>query len=155
VTYNLGFMIESVVALLLLVTIGYCVVLNRRLKRLKDDEQTLKATISELITATEMAERAVEGLKVTAHECEGTLGARLQAAERFCADLNRQVRAGELILNRLSRIAVAARTPTEASLPAPAPPAPVAKASSDPKAVAAAAQAFADRARGRSNVMAA
>ena len=35
-------MIESLVAVLLLLTIGYCVVLNRRLKRLKADEQALK-----------------------------------------------------------------------------------------------------------------
>ena len=36
-----GLMIESLVAVLLLVTIGYCVVLNGRLKRLKADEQAL------------------------------------------------------------------------------------------------------------------
>ena len=78
-------MIESLVAILLLVTIGYCIVLNSRLKRLKADEQSLKATISELITATEMAERAVAGLKTTAHEAESTLGERLKSAERCCA----------------------------------------------------------------------
>ncbi len=85
-------MIESLVAVLLLLTIGYCVVLNQRLKRLKADEQSLKATISELITATEIAERAIAGLKMTARECEDTLGERLKAAERFCAELSRQVR---------------------------------------------------------------
>ena len=52
-----GLMIESLVALLLLLTIGYCFILNNRLRRLKADELALKATISELITATEMAER--------------------------------------------------------------------------------------------------
>src|SRR5262249_16862311 len=74
VNFTFGLMIESLVAVLLLITIGYCVVLNRRLKRLKGDEQALKATISELITATEIAGRAVAGLKATAQDCDGTLG---------------------------------------------------------------------------------
>ena len=58
-----GLMIESLVAILLLVTIGYCVLLNRRLTHLKANEQTLKTTIAELVAATEGAERAIAGLK--------------------------------------------------------------------------------------------
>jgi len=147
VSYGFGLMIESLVAVLLLLTIGYCVVLNKRLKRLRADEQSLKATISELITATEMAERAVAGLKATAHECEDTLGERLRIAERFCADLSRHVKAGEIIINRLTRVVVAARPVLEA--------APAASTAPDPKVVAAAAQAFAERARERVNALAA
>ena len=76
-------MIESLVAVLLLLTIGYCVVLNRRLKKLKADEQALRDMIAELITATEIAERAIAGLKVTVQDCDQTLGERLRAAERM------------------------------------------------------------------------
>ena len=54
-----GLVIEGLVAVLLIVTIGYCILLNKRLQRLKADEQSLKATIAELITATEIAERAI------------------------------------------------------------------------------------------------
>ena len=75
---TVSLMIESLVAVLLLVTIGYSVVLNGRLKRLKADEQALKATISELITATEIAGRAIAGLKATAREADRTLGERLR-----------------------------------------------------------------------------
>jgi len=132
-------MIESLVAFLLLLTIGYCVVLNRRLKRLKGDEQALKATISELITATEIAGRAVAGLKATAQDCDGTLGERMRAAERLCVGMERQLKAGELLLGELIRTGIA---------PPPEPaPAPMSAKSPDAKAVAAAAQAFADRAR--------
>ena len=60
--HSFGFMIEALVAVLLVVTIGYCMLLNKRLLRLKADEQSLKATIGELITATEIAERAIGGL---------------------------------------------------------------------------------------------
>ena len=147
--HGFGLMIESLVAFLLLLTIGYCVILNRRLKRLKADEMSLKATISELITATEMAERAVAGLKIAAHECEGTLGERLRAAEHCCADLNRQTNAGAVILERISRVVVGAR-PLFDGTPAP-PPATV----PDPRALAAAARAFAERARERVSALAA
>ena len=45
-SHLLGVAIESLVAILLIVTIGYCMVLNSRLKRLKADEHSLKATIA-------------------------------------------------------------------------------------------------------------
>jgi hypothetical protein len=138
VSYSFGLMIESLVAALLLLTIGYCVILNRRLKRLKADEQSLKATISELITATEIAGRAVAGLKATAHDCDRTLGERLRAAERLSAEMDRQIKAGEVIRNRLAVI--------EAAAPPPA--APVAR---DANTMVAAAQALAERTRARAH----
>jgi uncharacterized coiled-coil protein SlyX len=167
VSYGIGLIIEALVAILLLVTIGYCMALNKRLKRLKADERALKATIAELITATEMAERAVAGLRSTAHECESTLGERLVAAEQCCAELNRQVKAGDLVIERLARVVVASRklddvqpvaaAPTAPTPPPPPPPkaAPAAAASADPKAVAAAARSLADRLRERMGAMAA
>jgi hypothetical protein len=148
VSYGFGLMIESLVALLLMLTIGYCVILNSRLKRLKADEHALKATISELITATEIAGRAVAGLKATAEECDGTLGERMRAAERLSAGMERQLKAGEMLLSELLRSGIA--TPAPAPIPAGSP---------DPKAVMAAARAFADRAnvrtRGRPDGLAA
>ena len=134
-----GLIIEILVAVLLLVTIGYCILLNKRLVRLKADEQALKATISELITATEIAERAIAGFKLTVRECDQNLGERLRTAERFCADMDRQLEAGESVLDRLGKIVMATRP----DYPAAAAPA------SDPRAMVAAAQAFAERARSR------
>jgi hypothetical protein len=137
-----GLMIESLVAILLLVTIGYCMLLNRRLKLLKADEQSLKATIAELIAGTENAERAIAGLKLTAQDCDRTLGDRLRTAERLSADLEQQITGGQGICERIARIVSAAR-PLQEPLTTTAAP--------DPRAVAAAAQAFADRARSRRN----
>ena len=54
--------------------------LNRRLKRLKADEHSLKATIAELITATEIAERAIGGLKHTVRDVNENLGNQLNSA---------------------------------------------------------------------------
>ena len=53
-----GLVIESLVAILLGLTIGYCIVLNKRLARMRSDESAMRGTIGELITATEFAERA-------------------------------------------------------------------------------------------------
>src|SRR5712692_1820919 len=111
-------MIESLVAILLVLTIAYSVVLNKRLKRLRADEMALKATISELITATEIAERAIAGLKVTVRECDQGLGERLRSAARFATEIGRRIEAGEEVLGRLTQIVAAARPPS-----APAPPA--------------------------------
>ncbi|HZD88928.1 MAG TPA: DUF6468 domain-containing protein [Pseudolabrys sp.] len=127
------------VSILLLLTILYCVRLNKQLRLLKADEQSLRATISELVTATEIAERAIAGLKVTMRDGEQVLGPRLQRIETLSSDLERQIAAGEGLLGKISRIAGIASD----DLPlAPRP-------DNDVKAVAAAAQRFAERARAR------
>lgn len=143
---NIGFgvMIESLVAVLLLLTIGYCIMLNKRLTRLKADEQTLKATISELITATEIAERAVAGLKVTVQECDAGLGHRLKSAELMAVALARQTGAGEQVVTKLTQIIGAARALAPNLAIAP-----------DAQGTVAAAQAFAARARLRAQGVAA
>jgi hypothetical protein len=145
---GLGLMIESLVAILLLLTIGYSVILNRRLKRLKADEMALKATISELITATEIAERAIGGLKVTVRECDQTLGERLRNAERLSAEMARQLVAGEDVLDRVNRLVAAGRAHVN---PEPAVPA----IAADAHATVKAAQAFAARTRYRTQGVAA
>lgn len=142
-------MIEGLVAILLLLTIGYSVMLNKRLKRLRSDEMTLKATISELITATEIAERAIAGLKLTVRECDQGLGERLRTAERFATEIARQTEAGQEILSRLQQIVAAARPAPPAGAPATPAVAP------DAQATVKAAQAFAARARNRSQGVAA
>ncbi len=136
VSNGIGIMIEGLVAILLMLTIGYCMLLNRRLKLLKADEHSLRATISELITATEIAERAIAGLKVTVHECDIGLGERLNRAEAMTGDLDRRLAAGKDVLHRLSQIVIAGRPPQEPAAP-----------NNDAKAVAVAAQAFAERLR--------
>jgi chromosome segregation ATPase len=136
-SHAFGIAIESLVAILLLLTIGYCMLLNSRLKRLKADEHSLKATIAELITATEIAERAIGGLKHTVRDVNENLGNQLTSAEQLSQQLKKQLAEGDNVIRRLSRIVVAAR-------PAPEPEAPKLSAA---QAVAAAAQAFSDRRR--------
>jgi len=134
--------IEIMVAVLLLLTILYCVRLNSQLKRLKGDESTMKATITELVTAVETAERSILGLKTTVREAEATLGEQLRAAEAFSVEMLRNTEAGAQVLDRLTQIAGA--KPWLMSTAGSAPPKPAAP---DPNEIAAAAHAFAERAK--------
>ena len=146
-SYDLGLAIETMVSILLLMTILYCVRLNKQLRLLKADEQSLRITISELVAATEIAERAIAGLKQTMREGEQVLSARLQRSDELSGQIEQQMKAAEALLAKLTRIATAGRQVE--------PPAPAAPAAPDPKAVAAAAQAFTERARARLNGLAA
>jgi chromosome segregation ATPase len=153
--HSLGVAIETLVAILLVLTVGYCALLNRRLKRLKADEHSLKATIGELITATEIAERAIGGLKHPVREVNENLGSQLAAATQMSDNLKRQLAEGDHVVRRLTKIAIAARPPqTELEAKEPAPrefakelASRDAAKPSNAKALAAAAQAFSERKR--------
>lgn len=155
---GLGIIVEALVAILLMMTIGYCMLLNRRLKLLRADEDALRATIAELITATEIAERAIAGLKATARDCETGLGERLGRAEILNVELDHKLAAGKHVVGDLMKIATAGRrvaqnphvqqhvqhaqqaAPSQQTAQSAAP-------FQDAKAIAAAAQAFAERLR--------
>ncbi|MFY9687901.1 MAG: DUF6468 domain-containing protein [Pseudolabrys sp.] len=134
---NYGFLVETMVSVLLLLTILYCVRLNKQLRLLKADENSLRATISELVTATEIADRAIAGLKSMMQQGEQTLSQKLERGEVLAAELDLHLSAGNQLMARLVRIAGVTRPVGESP------------ALQDAKAVAAAAQAFADRARTR------
>jgi chromosome segregation ATPase len=139
--HSLGIAIESMVAALLMLTIGYCMLLNKRLKRLKADESSLKATIAELITATEVAERAIAGLRHTVRDVNENLGAQLAAATQLSQHMKKQLAEGDGVIRRISKIALAARPASEAASSS------VVASVPNAKALAEAAQAFSERRR--------
>ena len=151
--HTLGMMIETLVAVLLLVTIGYCMLLNNRLKRLRADEHSLKAVIAELVTATEIAERAIGGLKHAVRDVNENLGNQLTSATQMSEYLKRQLSECDHVVRRLTKITIAARPQSAAAEPEPPARASPASASapsprpSSAKEVAAAAQAFSERRR--------
>ena len=137
-SHHFGFMIETMVAVLLLLTILYCVRLSRQLRLLRADEQSLRATIAELITATEIAERAIGGLKTTMRDSEQHLAVRLADADRVSEQFEEKLTAGRDLLAKIARITGASKQTELTEAP-------------DAREVAAAAQAFADRARARAS----
>ena len=104
-----GLLIEGLVIVLLIATISYCALLSGRLKRLKSEESALRSTIAELLAATELAERAIRGLKVTATEQQKTLGVRVRDGERLNNELYEKLSQGDQLVERLSAIIDAAK----------------------------------------------
>jgi len=150
---NYGLIIEGLVAVLLMLTIGYCMILNRRLSRLRNDEHSFRDTIAELMAASESAERAIAGLKMTVRESEEILAKRLRDSELISADLQRELKRGEGVLSRIVRITEAAngaKAPEAAAAPAAEPVSAVSAATLIRRRAAdtvAAAQALANRTR--------
>lgn len=99
---------DVLVASLLIATIITCFVLSKRIERLKTDEAGMRQTVGALIAATDTAERAIAGLKLTLGDCDRTLAERLQTAERYAADLAAQIEAGQAVMDRIGQIVGAA-----------------------------------------------
>jgi hypothetical protein len=100
-TSTLMLFAEILVAVLLVATVVTSIRLSRRITRMQGDETAMRATVVELMKATETAERAIAGLRTTLGDCEKTLGDRLRVAERYASDLAEQVEAGENVMNRM------------------------------------------------------
>jgi hypothetical protein len=107
---GLGMIVESSVAVLLVVTIGYCMILNSRLKRLHSDRETLQKMVGDLVQATSLANAAVMELKTAALESDSRLTARLEEAAEFERNLNNHVATGSQLIEKIMRITAAART---------------------------------------------
>jgi hypothetical protein len=105
----MGMIVEGSVAVLLAVTIGYCIVLNRRLRLLHSDRDSLRRMVMDLVQATDLANSAVKELKSAAVDADATLTARLAEAERFSAEMAGQIDAGTALLDRIARITNAVR----------------------------------------------
>lgn len=118
---GLGMVVEASVAVLLAVTIGYCVILNARLKRLHADRETLQKMVGDLVQATALANAAVMELKTAALEADTKLVTRLEEAGRFEQTLSQSVATGSQLIEKIARITAAARTQMQPeAVPAPA-----------------------------------
>jgi len=111
----MAMIIESLVTVLLAVTVGYCIVLDRKLQRLRADEGQMRATVIDLGMATERAERAIDSLRKTLADCDQSLAERLRIAERTTQDLESRIRTGDEVLDRIGRIVNAARHAEQAA----------------------------------------
>lgn len=108
---SLGMVVETSVAVLLAVTIGYCVLLNSRLKRLHSDREALGKIIGDLVQATSLANNAVQELKSAAGEVDGRIDRRLDEAAELEAELTAQLANGTQLLEKIARITAAAKVP--------------------------------------------
>ncbi|UJQ95414.1 DUF6468 domain-containing protein [Mariluticola halotolerans] len=114
-----GIIVESAVAVLLMLTIGYCILLNDRLKKLHADRDALKQMIGDLIRATDMANSAIKGLREAATEADATLTSRMEEADRFAVELANHVTAGRTVMDRIARVTDTVRRNQAPAAPAP------------------------------------
>jgi len=106
---SIGFLVEGFIAALLLITIGFCVALYRRLGMLRYEEHRLRLTIADLAEAGERAETAIAQLRGLADEAQIVLAARSEGAGRLAGELERHVAAAETVLTRIVAITRALR----------------------------------------------
>lgn len=99
-----GLLVEGVVALLLALTIGYCVVLNDKLKRLHADRDALKQMVTDLVQATDLANGAISALRQAAGEADERLRGQLDEAGLVSTQLSDQLTTGRGIMDRIARV---------------------------------------------------
>jgi hypothetical protein len=89
-------LLEIAVAVLLLATIGWCVAVHRRLRRLAAERGTIEAAVTRLEAATGRAEEATRALKRALAEAADDLERHLAAARRQAAELRRLTEAARV-----------------------------------------------------------
>ncbi|WP_422363563.1 DUF6468 domain-containing protein [Pyruvatibacter mobilis] len=99
--FSISMMVELVVGVLLVATIAYCFVLDRRLKALRDGEGELRKIIVALDKATTRAQGAVTDLRVSCDGLTRDMDRDLKKARALADELAVMVEAGDHIAERL------------------------------------------------------
>jgi predicted nuclease of restriction endonuclease-like RecB superfamily len=145
----LSVIIELTVVILLGVTVTYCIILDRKLQRLRSDETSIRKTVVDLGLATDRAERAIDSLKASLAESETTLAEKLRSAEAASRELDETIRSGDEVLDRIGKVVTSARRAVDQMQFRPAPPPSAPPPAPRVADTLAAAEAFAERARRR------
>jgi len=123
---TLPFAGDLVVAVLLIVTIVYAALLNRRLTGLRSDKAELQALIQGLTAASHNAETAVSALKAAKDDIGRQLESTVARAQGLRDDLAYMIERGTTLADRLEG-AIRARRVVGAPSDTPAPEVPVLK----------------------------
>lgn len=96
-----AFYLELALDVLLVFTLSYCVVLERRLAAVRKGQEGLKTHIGELNMAISGAGASLRALKSAANEAAGTLDERLKRARLHIDELSVLTASGERIAQRM------------------------------------------------------
>lgn len=102
---DLTFYMELGLEVLLAFTLGYCVVLERRLAAVRKGQEGLKRHIGELNMAIAGAGASLRALKTAAGEAAHTLDERLKRARLHIDELSVLTTSGERIAQRMESAA--------------------------------------------------
>lgn len=98
----ISLIIDLVVAGLLVATIVYCSVLNRKLATLRSSKQEMESLAGRLVESTQHAERALADLKSAANDTGEQLERRVAEARNLVDDLRFLVDKGSGLADRLA-----------------------------------------------------
>jgi hypothetical protein len=110
---DLTFYLELGLEVLLAFTLGYCVLLERRLAAVRRGQEGLSRTIGELNMAIAGAGASLRALKSAAGEAAQTLDERLKRARLHIDELSLLTASGERIAQRMESAAAAPRVAKE------------------------------------------
>lgn len=102
--------LESLVAVLLIVTIGYCFILNRRLGLLRGDQTELNEVVRVLNEAADKARNSVEHLRRSSVSIAEELSDKITAGRALSDELGVIVESGNSLADRLADASTASRT---------------------------------------------
>ncbi|HWA69988.1 MAG TPA: DUF6468 domain-containing protein [Rhizomicrobium sp.] len=112
-TANLTFYLELGLEALLILTLAYCVVLERRLAAVRRGQEGLKTHIGELNMAISGAGASLRALKSAAGEAAATLDDRLRRARLHIDELSVLTASGDRIATRMESAAASPRVARE------------------------------------------
>lgn len=110
---NMTFYLELALEVLLAFTLGYCVILERRLAAVRKGQEGLKRHIGELNMAIAGAGASLRALKSAAGEAAQTLDDRLKRARLHIDELSVLTASGERIAQRMESAAATPRVARE------------------------------------------
>ena len=97
-----GLVLDVVLVILLVATIIYAVVLNRRLSVLRTDRKDLEEFIQRLNGASQRAEAALSGIKVTAEQTQRVLNENGERAQALRDELIFLIERGDKVGEKLA-----------------------------------------------------
>jgi hypothetical protein len=97
-----GVLLDGLLVVLLLATIAWCFVLNRRLGNIRAASQQMKDLVGNFSTATEQAKAGIKALKKAAEEDGTALQDVVDAARVLRDELAFLTEAGDTLANRLA-----------------------------------------------------
>jgi len=97
----LSFFGDAIVAVLLVVTISYAVMLNQRLNVLRGDRAKLEALVAGLTVAAQRAEGGIAGLREASEDSGRRLEKQIEEGRKLRDDLHYMLERGAQIADRL------------------------------------------------------
>ena len=98
---SLGLIVEGLVSTLLVATIFYCISVNRKLERLRDEQQGMHQFIRELSVATTNADQAIQGLRATVQDSGDELAGQIDKGRNMNRLLKGEIENAEQTMNKL------------------------------------------------------